>query len=154
MPPRPCTADGHHNVTSLDLRGNTEPCGSNGADGGGREGRDENGAGGGGGASAAAGFQEVFIRCNQDHQVEFVQDCSGVVKTSVFNCLGGWEVEVPYDSLPSEGQASFSFGGGGGGGYDSGYDSFGGGGGGYEAYNTLITDEVITQPFLTCKFLT
>ena len=45
---RPCTAGGHHNVTSLNLKGDRDPCSKN-------------------------GFREVFIRCNGDEVVEFIR---------------------------------------------------------------------------------
>lgn len=74
----PCTADGYHNVTSLDLKGQTDPCGSR------------------------AGFREVLIQCGESNEeIEFIRDCDGQEKNSVFYCLGGWEEEIPYDSLPS-----------------------------------------------------
>ena len=47
---RPCTAGGHHNVTSLNLKGDRDPCSKN-------------------------GFREVFIRCNGDEVVEFIRVC-------------------------------------------------------------------------------
>ncbi|XP_059099729.1 uncharacterized protein LOC131893644 [Tigriopus californicus] len=74
----PCTADGYHNVTSLDLKGQTDPCGSR------------------------AGFREVLIQCGESNEeIEFIRDCDGQEKNSVFHCLGGWEEEIPYESLPN-----------------------------------------------------
>lgn len=45
---RPCTAGGHHNVTSLNLKGESDPC-------------------------SKGGFREVVIRCNGDEVVEFIR---------------------------------------------------------------------------------
>ena len=45
---RPCTAGGHHNVTSLNLKGDRDPC-------------------------SKTGFREVIIRCNGDEVVEFIR---------------------------------------------------------------------------------
>lgn len=50
-PFRPCTAGGHHNVTGLNLKGKREAC------------------------SNSAGFHQVFIRCHQDDNIEFLRQC-------------------------------------------------------------------------------
>jgi hypothetical protein len=53
MPFRPCTADGHHNVTGLNLAGVTDACTA-----------DNN-----------FGFREIFIRCHEDETIEVIRDC-------------------------------------------------------------------------------
>ena len=45
---RPCTAGGHHNVTSLNLNTIDDPC-------------------------SKEGFREVIIRCNGDEVIEFIR---------------------------------------------------------------------------------
>lgn len=77
---RPCTAGGHHNVTSLNLKGDRDPC-------------------------SKTGFREVIIRCNGDEVVEFIRDCDENDKPKEgaradFYCFGGWEEMIPYSSLP------------------------------------------------------
>eukprot|EP00095_Tigriopus_kingsejongensis_P004775 maker-scaffold77_size404793-snap-gene-1.10 protein:Tk04775 transcript:maker-scaffold77_size404793-snap-gene-1.10-mRNA-1 annotation:"hypothetical protein TcasGA2_TC016286" len=77
MEDQPCTADGWHNVTNLDLKGQTDPCGNK------------------------AGFQEVQIKCgDSENEIEFIRSCDGQEMISLFHCLGGWEEEIPYNSLP------------------------------------------------------
>ena len=80
-----CTAHGHHNVTELFLRGSSDQCG--------------------------AGFKEVISRCNEENTIEFIQDCDGFERNSIFYCLGGWERTVPYVTLP--GEPGYTGGGGG-----------------------------------------
>lgn len=53
IPIRSCTAGGHHNVTELSLKGNSDTCGSPG------------------------GFQEVFISCSEVEKIEFIRNCDG-----------------------------------------------------------------------------
>lgn len=130
---KPCTADGMHNVTSLELRRQTNAC------------------------ATEAGFHEVSIRCGDDDdsdvKIQFFRRCKGVERISEFFCMGGWEEEIPYSSLPpaeggsglsSSPASEFASGNGNFGNfYDSGtgYDmnsgrSGGGGGGGYgQGYN-------------------
>ena len=55
---RPCTAGGHHNVTSLNLKGDRDPCSKN-------------------------GFREVIIRCNGDEVVEFIRVRFTAYKTTL-----------------------------------------------------------------------
>ena len=59
---QPCTADGQHNVTSLELRKQTDPC------------------------ATAAGFHEMSIKCGDDddalEKLEFIRSCDGEVRNS------------------------------------------------------------------------
>ncbi len=55
---QPCSADGFHNVTALNLKGERDPCTHD----------DESDAG--------VGFKEVYIKCSESHVIEFIQDCA------------------------------------------------------------------------------
>ena len=60
-PARPCTANGYHNVTSLNLKGATEFCDPE--------------------HPESSGFREITARCKTRELLEFIRDC-GAEQTS------------------------------------------------------------------------
>ena len=60
-PARPCTANGYHNVTSLNLKGATEFCDPE--------------------HPESSGFREITARCKSSELLEFIRDC-GAEQTS------------------------------------------------------------------------
>ena len=83
----PCLAGGYHNVTDLDLKGTKDSCAN------------------------SAGFQEISIRCDSPEQILFYRNCENEGKTSMFNCLGGWEEQIPLSDLTISTETFYDYGG-------------------------------------------
>jgi len=74
-PARPCTANGYHNVTTLEIKGSKEFC-----------------------EEGSTRFNEVNIRCESPESMQFLQHCDTEGKSD-FLCVGGWEQDIPYNML-------------------------------------------------------
>jgi len=81
---RPCPINGIHNVTELDLDGQSETCEDN-------------------------GFTNINIKCGDTEVIEFYKECPNmnklgkleVTSSSVYHCLGGWQEQIPLRELPN-----------------------------------------------------
>ena len=84
VPTKPCINGGNYNVTELSLKGNSDLCSKN-------------------------GFNQISIRCQEEHLVQFLRECSNELSDSgklidicgnpVLSARGRWSIISGNDNL-------------------------------------------------------